>query len=196
MPKQVIVTVRWTCSLCQGETDEEKITPYKLNGAGATRAYDVCATCTASEPFATFLAAGLNERAADRTPTAPECHYCGKTLRNETGLAQHLARTHNVKSATRAKLELRGKTGDYPCSHCEFIATTVTGLASHVRTRHSTDSVPIEVPAGKQRSCPECEFVAANPQGLGAHRRSAHGVVSARYQAPLPGTEVAVRRRR
>lgn len=157
MPKRVIVTTIWTCSLCSTETDEEaKVAAYRLDDGETARSYDICTTCTVTEPFASFLAAGMSERVAGRRRKAqPEllplddgriaCDVCGDRF-TPKGLGHHRTMTHNIKSATQKMREVRGTTG-------EFV-------------------------------CPEkgCGFRSTRPQGLGAHRRAVHGVPGANNQ--------------
>lgn len=190
MPKRVVVTEIWNCSLCPSETDAEKITQFTLRGGGKTLAYDVCATCIASEPFSSFLTYGLSERAAGKALVESEdgktqCLYCEKRY-TETGMGMHMASAHGVKSKTQQILETRGKTGKFKCPECDFRSNAPQGIAAHRSARHgvaagSQDQVVVE--AG--HPCPDCpEFVATNAQGLGAHRRHFHpGAPTARARA-------------
>lgn len=189
MPKKVIVTTIWSCSLCEGNTDEEKVTPFTVKGAGRTLTYDVCATCVASEPFASFLAAGLSERAAGKAKIEGDdaktpCPYCGKKY-TETGMGMHQASAHNVKSKTQITMERRGKVGKYVCEECDFRSNAPQGLAAHRVARHGINGTSENAVkhakavaanlATTGHPCPDCpEFTAASAQGLGAHRRHVH----------------------
>lgn len=193
MPKRVVVTEIWNCSLCPSETDAEKITQFTLRGGGKTLAYDVCATCIASEPFSSFLTYGLSERAAGKALVESEdgktqCLYCEKRY-TETGMGMHMASAHGVKSKTQQILETRGKTGKLKCPECDFRSNAPQGIAAHRSHRHGVtgtsenavkhaEAVAANLAATKTvtgHPCPDCPgFVATNAQGLGAHRRHVH----------------------
>lgn len=223
MPKRVVVTEIWNCSLCPQETDAEKITQFTLKGDGKTLTYDVCATCKGSEPFASFLTYGLSERAAGKTLVESEdgktqCLYCPKRY-TETGMGMHMAAAHGVKSKTQQILETRGKTGRLKCPECDFRSNAPQGIAAHRSHRHgitagSGAEVVVEAAtrAGRYQTvtghpCPDCpEFVAESAQGLGAHRRHVHpgapklghghkkAVAATRAKRPGPSTRAKLAR--
>lgn len=141
MPKQVIVTTLWTCSLCTLQTEEEKITPYTIRGDGANLSIDICATCKGSEPWAGILAVGLSEKAASTGLTFDSdgrvpCEFCGKPYTPQ-GMGLHKKTAHNVKSATDALMERRGKAGKFECETCGFRTVNVQGLGAHKRSKHA-----------------------------------------------------------
>lgn len=143
MPKQVIVTTIWTCSLCEGETDAEKVSPFKLSGGGAVRTYDICATCVESGPFAAILDVGMSERSSSTGKKKAQatmqgmavCQYCDKEYA-VNGMGVHQSLAHGVRSERELALKSRGKVGNHPCKECDFRAINPQGLGAHMRVRH------------------------------------------------------------
>lgn len=178
MPKKVIVNTIWSCSLCELETDKDKIADYTITGNGTRLHYDICATCMASEPFATLLAAGMTDKMVGRAKVGAvdvegktKCLYCEKSY-TENGMGMHMASAHGVKSKTQLLVEKRGKTGKLKCDECGFRTNAPQGLAAHQVARHGKAAIK---PVVVGHPCPDCpDFVAENAQGLGAHRRHVH----------------------
>lgn len=134
MPKQVIISVIWTCSLCDQDTPEDGITLFELTGPRISRTYDLCKTCVEGESFTDFLAAGLPAKKAEgRLP----CQYCDKSYAGVGGLAIHQSKAHNVTSNGTPKFVVDVmKRTDFACPECDFQAKAAQGLGSHRRKAH------------------------------------------------------------
>lgn len=205
MPKKVIVTTLWSCSLCEAETDEEKVTPYTLTGERKTLALDVCETCKQGDIWQAVISAGIPERAASNGKVAEDdgkvgCQYCGERF-SPTGMGLHQSRAHNVKSKTEQLYETRGKSGSFACEECDFRAVNAQGLGAHMRTRHDVvgtsssavaarGQVELRLAAPGEFSCADCDFIGHNKQALASHRRYEHGLrADGSPAAPRPGEQ-------
>lgn len=155
MPQRFVIF--YSCSLCGTEFEgAAKVAPYTLTGGGAVRAYDICATCEAGdEAFVAFLAAGIKERPARKTPAgeAPEgrvpCDYCDEAFTSQ-GMSLHLSKMHNVKPKTAVKQEALG-TGPLTCPECGFGAKAPQGLAVHRFHNHGVKGTTRNPDGSKKR---------------------------------------------
>jgi len=79
----------------------------------------------------------------------------------------------------------------YPCSKCEFAATTAGVLKTHVESKHGDLKIHVESKHKRLRySCPECEYLGTTARYLKRHVENKHEGV--RY--PCPECEYAAKR--
>lgn len=103
---------------------------------------------TASAKHAARTATSSSSATSSANPAArvscPHRECRGKTFDRYGGLTRHINNAHSPEDSEQT----RSRVGEFPCPHCEHVATQKTNLAVHIRANHTGEEYP----------CPHCHY--------------------------------------
>lgn len=134
----------------------------------------------------------ITETPQTTSPALLTCPECPATFTKAVELGKHRRFKHGVfgrhsdAQIRRQSLERSG--GGFPCTDCEFIATSVGGLSLHRGKQHLNAPPPVENPHPKSRGTELARTKATRPiapNGNGHHSEEAHFAANGIPEATL-----------